>query len=253
MKIKPIRCWALFVKILGVGACVVMCGSLAAVEEDTVAKAMPLPKIRIVLVGASTATDAAGWGLGFAKTLKPEAVCINCAKSGRSSKSYFNEGWWQKALDEKPDYMLIQFGNNDQPGKGTDRATDPNTTYSEFMGRYVDEARAAGIKPIIVTSLVRRQFDSEGKIHSTVTPYVEAAKRVAAEKQVPVVDMHAITLALHEKLGPDASRKFNMTKPNSQEEHTDRTHLSPEGAEIIGKMLAEELKKAVPELSPYFK
>src|ERR1043166_5075327 len=115
-------------------------------------------KIRIALVGDSTVTDEKGWGPGFKKHLKPEAECINWAKSGRSSKSYVNEGWWTKALAEKSDYVLIQFGHNDMPGKGPERETDPGTTYLEFMGRYVDEARAAGAKPILVTSsLTSRQ------------------------------------------------------------------------------------------------
>jgi len=212
-----------------------------------------LRRIKIVLVGASTMTDEAGWGAGFARRLKPEAVCVNCARSGRSSKNYFGEGWWKKALDERPDYVLIQFGNNDQPGKGPDRETDPKTTYPENMGRYVDEARAAGARPVFVTSLVRRQFDSDGKIHSSLTPYVEAVKRVAAEKHVPMIDMHTLSWQLHEKLGPEASRKFNRTKPGDAEEHLDKTHLSPEGADIVGQIVADELKKAVPELLPYVK
>jgi pectinesterase len=209
-----------------------------------------LPKVKIILIGASTATDAAGWGGGFARCLRSEVQFVNCSKSGRSSKSYANEGWWQKALAEKPDYVLIQFGGNDQPGKGPERETDPETTYPEWMGKYVDESRAAGAQPILITSLVRRSFDPDGKIRSTLTPYAESVKRIGTEKKVPVIDLHALSIALHEKQGPEASRAFNRTKPG-REEHTDKTHLSPEGAKIIGRMVADELKIAVPALSPY--
>src|SRR5206468_1588266 len=82
-------------------------------------------RVRIVLVGDSTVTDRGGWGSGFAKLLGPDAECVNLARSGRSSKSFIHEGHWKKALEQKPDYVLIQFGHNDMPGKGPQRETDP--------------------------------------------------------------------------------------------------------------------------------
>jgi pectinesterase len=233
--------------------CLLVGRVIAAEPKNAVGRAAEkavLPKVKIILIGASTATDAAGWGGGFARCLRSEVQFVNCSKSGRSSKSYANEGWWQKALAEKPDYVLIQFGGNDQPGKGPERETDPETTYPEWMGKYVDESRAAGAQPILITSLVRRSFDPDGKIRSTLTPYAESVKRIGTEKKVPVIDLHALSIALHEKQGPEASRAFNRTKPG-REEHTDKTHLSPEGAKIIGRMVADELKIAVPALSPY--
>src|SRR6266498_3773235 len=113
----------------------------------------------IVLVGDSTVTDTSGWGLGFKRNLNDNAQCTNTAANGRSSKSFINEGRWKKALALKGDYYLIQFGHNDEHGKGPDRETDANNTYRDFMARYVDEARAIGAKPVLVTSLVRRQWD----------------------------------------------------------------------------------------------
>src|SRR5205823_4923699 len=113
-------------------------------------------KVRIVLVGDSTVAENGGWGPAFAQLLGPGAECINRARSGRSSKSYISEGHWQKALEQKPAYVLIQFGHNDMPGKGPDRETDPQTTYREYLARYVDEARAAGAQPVLVTSMTRR-------------------------------------------------------------------------------------------------
>ena len=80
----------------------------------------PAP-IRIVLVGDSTVTDDSGWGLGFKQLLTDRVVCINTAANGRSSKSFIDEGRWQAALAQRGDYYLIQFGHNDQPGKGADR------------------------------------------------------------------------------------------------------------------------------------
>ena len=73
--------------------------------------------IRFVLAGDSTVTDEAGWGKGFAELCSENVECINLAASGRSARSYRTEGRWQKCLDAKPDFLLIQFGHNDQPGK----------------------------------------------------------------------------------------------------------------------------------------
>src|SRR5213594_3619893 len=85
--------------------------------------------IKIVLVGDSTVNDEGGWGTGFRASFGPPIECINLAKNGRSSKSFRDEGLWTPALDAKPNYVLIQFGHNDNPGKGPERETDPETTY----------------------------------------------------------------------------------------------------------------------------
>src|SRR5438874_10660648 len=141
-------------------------------------------KVRIVLAGDSTVTAKAGWGAAFEKLLTADVECINLSMGGRSSKSFINEGRWAKCLEIKPDYVLIQFGHNDEPGKGNDRETDPQTTYKQYMSQYVDDARAAGIKPVLITSMARRQFRDDGKIHSSLIPYVDVVKHIAAEKHV---------------------------------------------------------------------
>ncbi len=164
--------------------------------------------MRIVLVGDSTVTDHAGWGLGFQQFLTGNVECTNTSQGGRSSKSFIAEGRWARALALKGDYYLIQFGHNDEPGKGEDRTTDPDTTYTTNLLRYVDEARAIGAKPVLVTCLTRRQWDKsgDGKINSSLVPYVEAMKRVAATRNVPLVDLHARSIELCERLGPTGLR-----------------------------------------------
>jgi pectinesterase len=242
----------------------------AATPSTTRSEAKPEAKIKIVLVGDSTVTDAKGWGLGFKKMLKSGVECVNWAKSGRSSRSYIDEGWWEKALAEKPDYVLIQFGHNDMPGKGPDRETDPATTYPQFMARYVDGARAAGARPILVTPMTRRHFTPEGKIESDLVPYVEAVKKLAAEKSVPLIDLHARSIAVLDQLGPKASEEFDPapapaqssvqeparsqpSKPeptNAEPAKPDKTHLSPKGADVMGAWVAEDLKRVAPDLAP---
>jgi pectinesterase len=127
---------------------------------------LPVHKVKIVLVGDSTVTDKSGWGLGFKQFLNDQAECINTARGGRSSLSYMREGRWTNALALKGDYYLIQFGHNNQPGK-PGRSTDM-ATYIANMEQYVDDARAIGAHPILVTPLTRREWDKEhpGKIKS---------------------------------------------------------------------------------------
>ncbi|MDQ3813255.1 MAG: pectate lyase, partial [Armatimonadota bacterium] len=184
-------------------------------------------KVRIVLVGDSTVAPNGGWGPAFAKSFGPQAEVINLAAGGRSSKSFRDEGRWQKALEQKPDYILIQFGHNDQPGKGPERETDPNTTYYENMARYVDEARAIGAKPILVTSLTRRHFTPAGQIKSDLVPYVEAVTKVAADKNVPLLDLHARSIEQLNTIGPQAAAEYD--RPGDDPTKPDRTHLSEKG------------------------
>lgn len=204
-------------------------------------------KVRVVLVGDSTVADDGGWGPGFAKLLGPCAECVNLAKQGRSSKSYRTEGHWQQALKRKPDYVLIQFGHNDMPGKGPDRETDPRTTFRENLGRYVDEARAAGAEPVLVTSMTRRLFNREGKIESNLVPYAEAAKQVAREKKVPLVDLHARSIELLDRIGPKAAAELD--RPSADPSRRDRTHLSARGSDVMAGLVAEELRKVEPALA----
>ena len=120
---------------------ITLCIALTAVAAPSTQPSTHRAKIRIALVGDSTVQPSSGWGNGFTAQLTGDIECLNFARGGRSSKSFINEGHWKEALDSKPDYILIQFGHNDQPGKGPERETDPKTTYRQFMSQYVDEAR----------------------------------------------------------------------------------------------------------------
>ena len=146
--------------------------------------------------------------------------------------------------------MLIQFGHNDQPGHGADRESDPKTTYRQNMTRYVDDARAAGIEPILVTSLSRRQFGPDGKIHSTLQPYVDTVKQIAADKKVRLVDLHARSIELYEKLGPEGCCELSPKKPDGS---FDGTHLNAKGAEAIAQLVANELTHIAPDIGKHFK
>jgi lysophospholipase L1-like esterase len=103
---------------------------------------------------------------------------------------------------------------------------------------------------VIVTSITRRLFGEDGRIQSDLGPYVEAARAVAAEEHVPLVDLHARSIELLDDLGPARAAEFNIPKADGT---PDTTHLSRKASEAFGSIVADELLAAVPALAPYLK
>jgi lysophospholipase L1-like esterase len=227
--------------------CLLLVAALFA--SSGVAAEPPLSPLRVVLVGDSTVNDGGGWGPGFRSYFAPDLEVVNLAKNGRSSKSFRAEGLWAPAVTGKPDYILIQFGHNDGPGKGADRETDPKTTFRENMSRYIEEARAAGAQPVLVTSIVRRTFSADGKIKpDSLLPYVEAVRDLAAEQKLPLIDLYSLTVAQAEKLGPEGCAEIDARLPDGKRDHT---HLGPKGRQEIGRMAAQEFVKLMPAVRSY--
>lgn len=230
---------------------VVTHASMAVEPNRTAGRDVPGKAIRVVLAGDSTVTDAAGWGAAFARLLRPDVECVNLASSGQSSKSFRDGGRWKKVLETKPTFVLIQFGHNDMPGKGPKRETDPATTYRANLMACVQEARAIGAQPILVTSVARRLFEANGKLRGELKPYADAMKQVATEEKVPLVDLFARSVSLLEKLGPEKADEFNP--PHPKPGVTDRTHLNARGAEVFANIIAEELRLVSPECAGFLK
>jgi lysophospholipase L1-like esterase len=206
--------------------------------------------VRIVLTGDSTVALGGGWGAAFCGMMTPNVECVNVAKNGRSSKSYYDEGLWKDALSRKPDYILIQFGHNDMPGKGPLRETDPDTTYAANMRRYIEEARGIGAQPVIVTSLSRRSY-LDGKLVQDLKAYAAAARKVGLEQDVPVIDLNAQSVKLLETMTQEQADQFDAaTHPDAHDKGPDRTHLNTAGAAAFGRMVADGLAKVCVELGP---
>ena len=245
------------------------------VQAQTAEPAPPKFKaIKIVLIGDSTTAVLGGWGPSFCGWhVTSFAACINLARGGRSSGNYRAEGSWALALDEiksggfTDTYVLIQFGHNDQPGK-PGRSTDLATEFPANMKRYVDEVRAAGGKPILVTPLTRRQF-KDGKLQDDLGPWADAIHKVAAETETPLVDLHARSQAAVQAMGQDEADTLAVVPrppgyglpvdPNKVEPAGaaktafDRTHLGTKGADYFARMVERELVAARPETAAYFK
>lgn len=215
--------------------------------------------IRIVIIGDSTVCEYAttrperGWGQFIQERFKDGSVkVINLAASGRSTKTFIEEGRWQKALEQKPDYVLIQFGHNDSHCPTNHEATDAATGYKDNLRRYIDDTRAIGATPILVTPMVRRTFDSQGKITDEPPPsrplssYAKAMKDVGSEKKIAVIDLYAFSLALAEKLGPEASAEMANKKG-------DGTHFNEKGARAMADLVMKDLPTAEPKLKGLLK
>jgi xylan 1,4-beta-xylosidase len=232
-------------------AAIVLLAALSPLRAETAAPP-PAHKVRIVLVGDSTVTDSAGWGLGFKQLLSDRAECINTAMGGRSSLSFRSEGRWTNALALQGDYYLIQFGHNNEPGK-PGRSTDMPTFVSNMVS-YVEEARAIGAQPVLVTPLVRRQWDKDhpGKIKSSLAPYAAEVRKIAAGMNVPLVDLHDRSRELCESLGREKCYPFSPLKTVEGTNTFDGTHLTASGSVLFARLVTDELRKAVPALAPVF-
>ncbi|MDA7916556.1 rhamnogalacturonan acetylesterase [Verrucomicrobia bacterium] len=196
--------------------------------------------VKIALIGDSTVTDEAGWGAAFAERFNKKAKVINFAKSGATMQSL------SKRVDDlvalKPDYVLIQFGHNDQ------KRYLPET-YRDHLLSYVERIRLAGGKPIIVSSVTRRNFDEKGKIvpatgsrlKAKLTLYAETARSVATELSLPFIDLYRISVDHHNQIGVEASMVYNP-------KDGDKTHFNDKGAQAVTDLILEEFKKVVPEL-----
>lgn len=198
--------------------------------------------------------------MGWAQPLQDDFP-IACAKvqdkalSGRSSKSFFDEGAWTpiKSALRKGDFVLIQFGHNDEKREDSERFTEPFGSYQHYLGIYVDDALAAGATPILLTSIERNNW-SDGKLKSTHGDYPEAVRQLGAMRKLTVVDMTQLTHAYLEKLGQDASTKLFMNlmageSPNYPNGSSDNTHLQEKGARVVADIALAELARQQAPLS----
>jgi lysophospholipase L1-like esterase len=208
--------------------------------------------IKIVLVGDSTVATEGGWGPGFCAVMTPNVTCIDDALNGRTTKSFIDQGAWQKALDKHGDYYLIQFGHNDQKPA----AHLPVPAFEDYLQRYVDDARAIGAVPVLVTSLSRRTF-KDGKVVEDLTDYVNATRAVGEKDHVAVIELNALSTALLDRMTQADADKFDRGSPDptatgidaTQPGTLDRTHLNPYGQKVFGRVVAGELARVHPELS----
>ncbi|NEC88168.1 rhamnogalacturonan acetylesterase [Streptomyces sp. SID12501] len=200
----------------------------------------------LYIAGDSTAAqkyaDAApetGWGMALPFFLRKDLVVANHAVNGRSSKSFFDEGRLDAILGviAPGDFLLIQFGHNDEKSADPVRYTEPWTTYQDYLRLYIDGARARGARPVLATSVERRKFDASGNALPTHGDYPAAMRALAEEERVALLDIQALSIALWQELGIEETKKyFNWTATEQ-----DNTHFNPPGAIAVARLVAAGL------------
>lgn len=268
--------------------------TLLAASVPMMAMAMPEPTdtVTVFMIGDSTMANKPlakenqerGWGQMLPIYLQGKIKVDNHAVNGRSSKSFMDEGRWDKVMEKlRPgDFVIIQFGHNDEKEKSPDRYTVPGGSFDDNLRRYVNDTKSKGATPILMNSIARRNFppnagldiasesddkqkDWKGKypnegviLVDTHGAYLDSPRNVAAETGVTFIDMNKLTHKLVQELGPSASRDLFMWIPADTYEFCpkgkiDNTHLNVLGGIMVSRLAVNALAAQVPELREYIR
>ena len=223
-------------------------------------------KRKVHTIGDSTmseykpaATPKRGWSMYLQAFFNADSVEVNNrGKSGASTRTFYeSEALWPSVKQQMSagDYLIIQFAHNDEKCKGEDvyvynsdlraqgqkdtitdmRGTDPNTTYKEYLRKYIREAREMGVTPILMSPVCRAYFkdgeiNDEGQhVLSPEKNYVRSMHEVAEDMMVPFLDMTDASLTLFEKQGREycMAHYFNCG---------DKTHTGAEGGMAVATL-----------------
>jgi lysophospholipase L1-like esterase len=217
--------------------------------------------VRIFLAGDSTVTNQnfepyVGWGQALPLFIGERAVVANHAESGRALRSFQAEHRLDKILAQlRPgDFVLIQFGHNDQKEKG--EGVGAFTTYATRLRSYVDAIQAKGGKPVLVTAVARRRFDPQGQVLESLGDFPDAVRRVAQERGLPLIDLNVASKQVYQSLGVERSKLALLhypanTFPGQTEPLRDDTHFSAYGAYEMARCVVEGIRTGVPELANF--
>ena len=235
-------------------------GEHPAVRSITIKRVDDLPTV--YLAGDSTMVDQdkepwAAWGQMLPVFFGSKVVIANEAESGETIKSFVGERRLSKVEStwKSGDYLLVQFAHNDQkPGSGFVSIPE----YKDLMRRYIADARAKGVTPILVTSMNRRKFDADGKIVQTLGDYPQATRDVAAEQKVGLIDLNAMSKILFEALGDEGTLKAFVhypanTFPDQPEELKDDTHFNSYGAYELARAIVQSIRDQHLPLEKYLR
>jgi len=223
--------------------------------------------ITIYLAGDSTMAQKlpekrpeTGWGEMLGSFFQDGKVAIdNRAQNGRSTRTFISEQRWQAIVDrlQPGDYVFIQFGHNDESKEKVDRYTPP-LAYRNNLVRFLTEVREKKGFAVLLTPLMRRRFDREGKLQDTHGEYPDIVRGVAKEYRVPLIDLHRSSARILELYGPEESRKlFLQLEPGENPNYTkgteDNTHFSPAGAQIMASLAVDGIREQKLGLAKYLK
>ncbi|KAL4804165.1 SGNH hydrolase-type esterase domain-containing protein [Aspergillus unguis] len=197
------------------------------------------------LAGDSTTAPDGGWGDAFVADLTDSSTGTNYGDSGATTGSFRAEGFWDEvlsavegAVDAYTPYVTIQFGHNDQK---TDSGLDA------FLGNLVqfhDDVVAAGGVPIFLTSLTRRNFESDGTVTDDLANVVELTKQAAEQTGALIADLNAASREYVEAIGEENAHTYNLSED-------DNTHLNEEGAVVFAGIVGMLLKDLNQDFDQY--
>lgn len=184
--------------------------------------------------------------LGNSKEIKID----DRAKGGRSTRTFFQEGRWSSVYKslKKGDMVMMQFGHNDASVEKTERYVDIEG-YKEFLRLFINQTREKGATPIVLTPVARNYPWKEGKLTNVHGDYPQAAKDVAKELKVKLIDLNELSLTFFTSKGQDfVTKNYFMTfeaglyegYPNGQ---TDKTHFQTAGGKEVAKLVFNAMKK----------
>lgn len=245
-----------------------------ALEITRLPERQPGAKPTVYIASDSTAASYSenvypltGWGQRINNYFTSAALFNNRAIGGRSSKSYVFEGHLDNILTEiRPgDYLFFQWGHNDNQSTDNlcstnktycNRNTKPYTSYKEYLKKYVDGARFHKANPVIITPMGKRNYDAEGNFVNDFADYSDAARQVAAENQVPLIDLNEKSIAFYNRIGVEATKEvFLYTDPFEypayQTGKEDKVHFQDYGAKQLAKIIAASVKELQLPLARY--
>lgn len=223
-------------------------------------------RITVHTIGDSTmankpvipANPERGWGQMLHMYFKDSVRVENYAQNGRSTKTFIAEGRWDKVVAAlKPgDFVIIQFGHNDEKTNDVNRGTAPFGEYTTNLVRFIRETREHKAAPILATPTARRKFNESGVLTNSHGVYPEAVRKVAAAEQVPLLELTAATEKLLQQLGPESSKRLFDWIPAKEfaadsKGLEDDTHFNAYGASRVCDLAVIELEAKVPELAKH--
>ena len=227
----------------------------APVVKSIKVEPAPAETTTVFLCGNSTVVDQftepyASWGQMITRWFSPEVAISNHAESGLTAGSFLGSNRLDKVLSmmKKGDYVICEFGHNDQKEKFAGSGAWYNFSFN--LKKFIDEVRKKGGNIIFVTPTQRRRFDdaTHSKIQETHGDYPDAMRAVAKREGVPVIELHDMTRTFFETLGYENSTKALVhypanTFPNQAKALADNTHFNPYGAYEVAKMVVMGMKQ----------
>lgn len=211
-------------------------------------------QITIFLAGDSTVVNQdeepwASWGQMITRFFKPGVAIANHAESGLSLGSFLGSRRLTKILSIfKPgDYVFVEFGHNDEKEKGPNDG--PYKSYSERLHFFAKEVKKKGGNLVIITPTARRSFGEDGKMKNTHGNYPDAARKVAKEEGVPLIDLTNLSTILFETLGEEDSKKAFVIFPELGLK--DNTHFNPYGAYELAKIITTAIQEQKMDIAKY--